>query len=350
MKKMVLTAIAISLLVSCGTNKAGIAAPMYSHIKIDTLFSGKLSCRALAVDGNTVWYAGNNGNYGRISLNGETDSNWNMSRENQKIEFRSMAQTSKYVFMLSIENPALLYRIAKDGSEIKQVYEEHHDKAFYDSMQFFNDTDGMAVGDPTEDCPSVIRTADGGATWQKIPCSKLPKLAEGEAFFAASNTNLILKGTKAWIVSGGKKARVFYSGDKGDTWTAYETPIIQGQTMTGTFTADFYNESIGILAGGNYEKPEQNYQNKAITLDGGKTWKLIADNQGFGYASCIQYFPGSGGKSIVSVGATGVFYSRDGGLAWQKLADDKDFLTIRFLDGKTAVAAGKNRIVRITFQ
>jgi hypothetical protein len=29
--------------------------------------------------------------------------------------------------------------------------------------------------------------------------------------------------------------------------------------------------------------------NKARTTDGGKTWKLVAENQGFGYASCVQY-------------------------------------------------------------
>jgi hypothetical protein len=30
---------------------------------------------------------------------------------------------------------------------------------------------------------------------------------------------------------------------------------------------------------------------KARTTDGGKTWKLVAENQGFGYASCVQYIP-----------------------------------------------------------
>jgi hypothetical protein len=34
---------------------------------------------------------------------------------------------------------------------------------------------------------------------------------------------------------------------------------------------------------------ESNFANKARTSDGGKTWDLMAENQGFGYASCIQY-------------------------------------------------------------
>lgn len=153
-----------------------------------------------------------------------------------------------------------------------------------------------------------------------------------------------------FMISGGKKSRAFVSVDKGENWEIYESPIIQGGSMTGAFCADFYNDSIGIMAGGNYEKPLENIQNKAITNDGGKTWKLVSDNAGFGYASCIQYVPDSNGKGIVEVGANGIFYSNDSGLTWKQLAEDKDLLTFRFIDDRTAVATGKNRIVRLVFK
>jgi photosystem II stability/assembly factor-like uncharacterized protein len=350
MKNIIAIFLIISLFYSCKADKTLISNPKYSSIEMDTLLSEKISCRALSFDHDKVWYAANNGNYGFVALDSSANFSGNVSKESLKPEFRSIAQTSKHIFILSVANPALLYRIAKDGSQVKLVYEEKHEKVFYDSMQFFNDLEGMAIGDPTESCPSVIKTADGGETWQKINCDKLPGFEDGEAFFAASNTNLIIKGNSAWMVSGGKKSRVYWSKDKGNTWEASETPIVQGGTMTGAFCADFYDASIGIIAGGNYEKPDQNFQNKAVTTDGGKTWKLIADHQGFGYASCVQYLPHSNGKSIASVGATGLFYSRDGGETWQKLADDKDLLTLRFIDDHTAIATGKNRIVKITFK
>jgi hypothetical protein len=38
-----------------------------------------------------------------------------------------------------------------------------------------------------------------------------------------------------------------------------------------------------------------------LTTDGGKHG-IIAENQGFGYASCVQYVPKSNGKGLVSVG------------------------------------------------
>ncbi len=153
-----------------------------------------------------------------------------------------------------------------------------------------------------------------------------------------------------FMVSGGKKSRVLVSEDKGQSWKVYDTPLVQGEAMTGAFCADFYNENIGIIAGGNYQKPEQNFQNKAITGDGGKTWQLVSENEGFGYASCVQFIPGTNGKSIVEVGANGLFYSNNSGKNWKQLLPDKDFLTLRFIDGKTAVASGKNRIVKLTFE
>ena len=177
-----------------------------------------------------------------------------------------------------------------------------------------------------------------------------PKLADGEAAFAASNTNIVIKNNKTWLFSGGKKSRVFISNDFGKTFKTIESPIIQGSSMTGIFTADFYDEKNGIIAGGDYEKPTQNFKNKAITKNGGKTWKLIAENQGFGYASCIQYIPNSCGKSLVCVGTSGVFYSNDTAKSWTKLSDFKDLYTIRFIDEKTAIAGGKNVLVNLSFE
>jgi len=350
MKRIIYILLIISVFSSCSTQKNVIVTPQFSKIEIDTLLHEKMSCRALAIDGEKVWYAANNGNYGAVSLGVQTNIKGNIEKRDLKLEFRSIAQTSKDVFILCVANPALLYRISKKDAQVKLVYEENNEKVFYDSMQFFNDKDGIAIGDPTEDCPSMIKTSDGGNTWKKVPCSALPKFADGEAFFAASNTNLIIKGNHVWMVSGGKKSRVFHSKDKGNTWTAYETPIVQGEALKGVFTADFYDASIGFIAGGNYEKLDQNFQNKALTIDGGKTWKLMADNQGPGYASCVQFVPNSGGKALVSVGATGIHFSNDMGNTWSKFADDKDLLTIRFIDNTTAIATGRNRMIKITFK
>jgi photosystem II stability/assembly factor-like uncharacterized protein len=315
---------------SCISDKKFVSNPRFTRVVIDTLTHENMSCRAIVIDKNRVWYAANDGNYGYLALDTLADFKGHIAKENFKIEFRSIAQTSQHVFILSIGNPALLYRINKKTTEIKLVYQENHEKVFYDSMQFFNDLEGYAVGDPTESCPSLIKTVDGGETWQKVSCDNLPKFEEGEAFFAASNTNLVLKGNSIWMVSGGKKSKVYRSLDKGKTWASFDTPIIQGQAMTGAFTADFYDEKIGVITGGNYEKLESNVQNKAITNDGGETWQLIDDRKAFGYASCIQYLPNSDGNIMVSIGPAGLFYFRKKDRVWKQLSEEKDKISIRF--------------------
>ncbi|WP_162128140.1 sialidase family protein [Flavobacterium phycosphaerae] len=319
-------------------------------ITIDTVLNEKISIRAMVVDKDKVWYAGNNNQVGYYNFRTGEKLEKQIKNDTLKLEFRSMAQNSKAIFIANIGNPAFIYKMDKSDLSVVKVYSENHEKVFYDSMHFWNEKEGIAIGDPTEDCLSIIITRDGGKSWEKTACDNLPKIAEGEAAFAASNTNICIKGNKTWVVSGGVKSRVFSSEDKGITWSVTEVPIVQGKAMTGIFTADFYNKNTGIVAGGNYEVPEQNFQNKAITVDGGKTWNLIAENTGFGYASCVQYIPKSKGKQIVTVGAGGLYYSADGGNSWKQLSQDKSLFTIRFADEQTAFAAGKDKIIRITFK
>lgn len=322
----------------------------YDSVIIDTLFKDRISIRAIQIDKNKIWYAADKNRFGVYDLISKTKSERSIIKDTLKLEFRSIAQTTDAVFVLSISNPGLLYKINKIDLKSKLVYQENNEKVFYDSLQFWNDQEGIAIGDPTEDCFSLIITRDGGNSWNKILCDSLPKLADAEAFFAASNSNIVIKGTKTFIVSGGKKARVFVSDDKGISWNTYNTPIVQGEAMTGIFSADFYNETLGFVVGGDYEKQEDNIANKAITIDGGKIWKLTGVNQAFGYASCVQFIPHKKGKQLVSVGVSGVFYSHDQGETWRKIANDKDLHTIRFQNDSTAVAAGKNKMIRITFK
>lgn len=314
------------------------------------LSESKLSCRAILVDTDKVWMGMDKGRYGFYDKKNDTLILKASHFVSNSTEFRSIAANKEFVFILSVGNPAKLIRIDKKTLQETIVYTEENEKVFYDSMQFVDDLNGFAMGDPTENCLSLIKTADGGKTWKKLPCENLPKVNSGEAAFATSNTNLIVKGNAVFMVSGGIKSRVFVSHNFGTSWQVYETPIVQGEEMTGIFTADFYNEKIGIIAGGNYLKQQQNWSNKAITMDGGKTWELIADKAAFGYTSCVQFVPKSKGEKLISVGGTGIYYSEDFGKNWIKLSDDKDFYTFRFESNKVFYATGKNKLVRFNIK
>lgn len=347
MKKLYLLAMSALLLFACKKEDKPNFKSSFTTVETDTLLTDTvISIRGLAIDGDKAWYSANGGKYGWVSLSGGNNFTGIAAHDTIFPEFRAIAQTKNNIFILSVATPALLFKISKDGKQVKQVYTEAGEKVFYDCMKFYNDKEGIAMGDPQQGCLSILTTKDGGDTWQKRDCAGLPNVAEGEAAFAASNTNIIIKGDNTWIVSGGKKSRVFYSADKGKTWQVFETPIIQGGEMTGIFSADFYDAEIGFAGGGNYEQRDGNKGNKILTTDGGKTWKLVGEGTGPGYISCVQFVPGSDGNELITVGLNGVFYSYDRGATWKKINDATNFNTLQFADAHTFIAAGQKGIVR----
>lgn len=317
----------------------------FVSVDIETIYQDSLSIRAIEIIGSSLVFAGNRGIFGQIRL-GTGVVYSNIEKYHTSIpEFRAIASNSTDFFMLSIGSPALLYKTGDSGN-MELVYIEEGEDIFYDSMTFWNNKEGIAVGDTANGCLSIILTKDGGNTWNKLPCSDLPERIEGEGAFAASDTNIRTVGDKTWIAT---TKRVLFSSDKGKTWEAFQTPIRNTEEAQGIYSIDFWDEDLGIAIGGDYTKPDVNTENKAITKDGGKTWNLIADGQNPQYKSCIQFVPNSKGKEIVALGFTGISYSSDMGSTWKELSNES-FYTIRFLNDSIAYAAGKNRIAKLIFK
>jgi len=316
-------------------------------ISITAFKMDSASIRAIrVVDSASVFYAGSDGTIGYTLNNGALWNAVNIQYQDTIIpNFRSLAFNGSDYFALSIGNPALLYKVSK--GKVTLQYLEENKKVFYDALTFFDDNlHGIAVGDPTENCASVLLTKDGGETWNKIPCENLPEIIEGEAFFAASNTNIKTIGSTVWIASGGTKARVLKSTNYGKTWQVFETPIIQGIGPQGIYSIDFANENNGILIGGDYSKPLANKANKAITTNGGKTWKLVAENKNPNYKSCVQYVPNTSGKEVFAVGKTGISFSNNGGITWKEVSKEP-YYAIQFVDKNTAWLSGNQKIGKL---
>lgn len=347
------------VLYSCKTKKTEISRNRnISKVKVETLVKDSLlNVRAIqVVDSVGLVYLSSNGEFG-VLFNKKMASAHSMPKKievslaNDSIipNFRSIAISENKGYGLSIGSPALLYNLDVDLHKNKVVYQENHPKAFYDSMDFWNAQEGLAIGDPTEDCMSIIITRDGGKTWNKLNCDVLPMAKEGEAAFAASDTNIAIVGNHTWIATGGKTSRILYSSDRGYTWEVYETPIIQGKETTGMYSIDFYDENNGFAIGGDYTKPNDTLNNKIRTKDGGKTWQVVANGKRPGYRSCVQYIPNSKGRELVAIGFKGIDYSNDSGESWKHLSDE-GFYTIRFLNDSVAYAAGKGRVSKLIFR
>ena len=344
------------LFFSCGNKKTPFIPREFNTVELETLLEDSLlNVRALEVFNKRITYfATSIGKVGAIAENDEgiaevLDYEYLIQLKHDTIipNIRAVAGTRNYGFAMSIASPALLFKLGDEADEV--VYQEDHENAFYDSMSFWNNLEGLAIGDPTDDCMSIIVTRDGGETWRKLSCDIVPKAKEGEAAFAASDTNIAIVGNNTWVATGGKASRILYSPDKGYTWEVFDTPIIQGKETTGMYSVDFYDELNGFAIGGDYTKAADSSANKIRTQDGGKTWKLVAENQSPGYRSCVQYVPNREGKELVAIGFKGIDYSNDSGSSWKHLSDE-GFYTIRFLNDSTAYAAGNKRISKLTFK
>jgi photosystem II stability/assembly factor-like uncharacterized protein len=310
------------------------------------------SIRALdVVDGSEVWYAGSNGRWGRTVDAGKNWQHGVLSHEDVaegELAFRAVAVTDHAAHVLNVGSPALLYRSTDEGANWDVVYREDHPGAFYDAMAFWDGQEGLAFGDPTDGCMSVLITRDRGENWTKVPCENLPEVADGEAAFAASNSNIAVHGDAAWCATGGKVSRVLFTPDRGRTWTVQPTPIVQGGGMTGLFSLAMYDAKRGVGIGGDWEKMDDNSQNKIFTGNGGSSWSLLTPGRGPGYRSSVRFVPGSDGQEIWAVGIPGVARSSNGGRSWTNTPDSA-YYTVRFTpDGRVAWLAGRGKIARLS--
>ena len=351
------------VLISFSSCKSEFKPRQLTNVEIEKIKEDSLlNVRALEFNDDYIFY-GSADHVGKVDLQGEnkldiTNFKYDNSKHHSKnimtyedkpLHFRAISESKGILFAISIANPARLYKISRKNNHPKLVYEEVHDNVFYDSMAFWNDQEGIAIGDPTDTCMSIIITRDGGNIWNKVACENLPAAKEGEAAFAASDTNIAIVGAKTWVATGGKSSRILFSADKGKTWEVFETPIIQGKETTGIYSLDFYDENNGFAIGGDYTKPNDTLSNKIRTTDGGRTWQMVANEKSPGYRSCVQYIPNREGKELVAVGFKGIDYSNDAGETWTHLSDES-FYTIRFINENEAYAAGNKRISKLTFR
>lgn len=351
----------VLLMVSCKDTVEG--SLTITSVEIEHLVEDpKLSIRALDFNEDYIFY-GSADHFGKHALNPQVKFDLNdlavtkgkdhlkniIIHENDTLHFRAIEVLNGDVLAMSVGNPARLYKLRSKSNTPELVYEEIHQNVFYDAMNFWNDSEGIVIGDPTEDCMSIIITRDGGDSWSKLPCEDLPKAKVGEAAFAASDTNIAIVGDQTWVATGGMASRILYSPDKGHSWEIIETPIVQGQSTTGLYSIDFYDDNHGFGIGGDYTQAKDTLANKIKTEDGGKTWTLVANGKGPGYRSCVQYIPKSNAKALVAVGFKGIDYSNDSGETWTHLSDE-GFYTLRFMDESSAYAAGKGRLSKIIFK
>ena len=122
---------------SCSNDLKHIERVEISDIFIDN----KLNIRALEIKNNIVYAANSDGSIYYFDIN-NSDVILKLIAHKDSVlspNFGSLALNDKDLFALTISDPALLF---KNG---KVVYKESHPNVFYDSIEFWNNLEGIAV-------------------------------------------------------------------------------------------------------------------------------------------------------------------------------------------------------------
>ncbi len=281
--------------------------------------SGTSSIHISFVDANVVWIQGQNGSSNdklfAKSLDG--GSTWSSSTiittgntgAIATIEGRS-ATTAYAAIAPNVDNGGI-YKTTDGGlTWAKQTTASFSSAGSFPAfVTFFNDNDGVCVGDPTAGgYLEIYTTNNGGSLWTRVASASIPPVLSGEYTY----TTIFKKnGNTVWF--GTTHGRMYKSADKGLTWTVAQTPADDfGGFYSTTASFDFKDQSNGVIITSDHDFFR--------TTDGGTTWTTEVP-QGPFRNQRLCYVPGTA-NTYISIGAdqttsiAGCAVTNDGGLTW----------------------------------
>ncbi len=310
------------------------------------------------VNPRVVWASGRGGTFVVTTDGGE---NWRAGvvPGAETVQFRDVQGVSdKVAYLMSIGSNATDFRIYKTldgGATWTMQFQNQNPSAFYDCFAFWTPKRGVAHSDSVNGVFPDLRTLDG-VTWQDIS-SNMPPALPGEASFASSGTCVATQGAQnAWIATGASTtARVLATRDQGDTWNAYDTPLLSSPSAGG-FTIAFRDPWHGIVGGGDLDPSDPNSAKTATSSDGGVTWNLTNSPPVTGAIFGLSYVgqkggdQSGGGAVVITANAGGAAWTPDEGNTWFTLPGVTGYWAVAFASRDAGWLVGTGgRILKISF-
>ena len=230
------------------------------------------------VNSRVVWAAGAGGTY-VVTTNGGSTWRSGVVPGAEKLQFRDVQGVSDRVaYLMSIGDNTGDFRIYKteDGGRHWTIqFKNRTVNAFYDCFAFWTPDRGITHSDSVNGAFPDIRTFNG-TTWHSIKRNMPPALA-GEASFSSSGTCITTLGWQdAWIATGGSTtARILATRDGGDSWDAYDTPLVSNPAAGG-FSVAFRIPGMASSVAATWPRT---FRQAATSDNGGQTWALTKSLQ-----------------------------------------------------------------------
>ncbi len=244
------------------------------------------------VNSRVVWAAGAGGTY-VVTTDGGSTWKSGVVPGAESLQFRDVQGVSdKVAYLMSIGDNTGDFRIYKtedEGAHWTIQFTNTTVNAFYDCFAFWTPDRGIAHSDSVNGVFPDIRTTNG-KTWESI-AGNMPAALSGEASFSSSGTCITTQGRQnAWITTGGSSvSRILATRDGGNTWNAYDTPLVSNANAGG-FSVAFRDPWHGIVGGG--DLTNDSATQAATSNDGGKSWTLTNKPPLPGSIFCLAYARG----------------------------------------------------------
>ncbi len=302
--------------------------------QIHLLTGGRaVSIRGLAVvNERVIWVSGSEGNIG-LSTDGGKNWKWIQVPGFEKSDFRDIeAFDDKEAFIMGVTQPAIVLKTSDGGNTWKTVFADTTKAAFLDAMDFSGNK-GVVVGDPVVEKKYILESNDRGESWKKNESADVGSLDSGEAFFAASGSNVrFISGDGYVQVSGGTKSRLFTGSQ------IYNLLINQGTTSTGanSIAINPVKPNEGYIVGGDFSHDTLRYKN-SIHVQFSPFIQIPPATPPHGYRSCVEYISEN---QLVCCGPSGVDYSNDGGKTWSLISNSGFYVCRKAKKGNSFFLAG----------
>jgi photosystem II stability/assembly factor-like uncharacterized protein len=200
------------------------------------------------VDTTTAWAGTIDGKALRTTNGGQT---WlaTVGSPGGEVTSISAFDNSKALALSNAVNSARIRRTVALGVSWGTVYENTDPDARLNSIKMIDESNGYAVGNPVNGQWIILKTTDGGVTWNDISTLQQDGIEKGR-----SNSMDWTDIQNGWF--GTDNNRVYRTTDGGNTWTSNTT------TFQNTNTVSFTDMYSGVSAG-----EELNW-----TTDGGSSW------------------------------------------------------------------------------